>query len=39
MILKLIPDASFAYARTVCALIDINQLFMMKTVAESNAQT
>ena len=39
LILKVVPDTSFARAETMSALVDTDLLLMMKTVTETNAGT
>ena len=38
LILKLVPSASFACAKTISAFVDLNLLLMIKMVAKSNAR-
>ena len=39
LILKVVPDTSFARTETMSALVDTDLLLMMKTVTETNAGT
>ena len=39
LILKLVPGASFANAKTISAFVDMDLLLMMKMMVKSKAQT